>query len=279
MELDWEAVYVWQPETLTGWRRCWCVEVLPWASSSSPSWISSRKNFWTASASFRSGSCSTKNIQPAGRRSDHSSLSDLTGSHSATYRNTFRGFKEIYFVNYMMWTGFLMNRQNQNVTHNNNTLLDNPPSQRDQVWVFSFNKQNKKQVFSSEVQGRCSPLPGLLSLWPPSAFSSLQQNNTNSQNPNYHSADQQQTASAHDSLEALNKETECMSMVCLFRGLLVLCHQWHNPDLSHFPELHHNLCLAESPAGRSVMLNVLLCKGFMNESVDGLPRCPWANMA
>lgn len=28
----------------------------PWASSSSPSWISSRKNFWTASASFRSGS-------------------------------------------------------------------------------------------------------------------------------------------------------------------------------------------------------------------------------
>ena len=152
MELDWEAVYVWQPETLTGWRRCWCVEVLPWASSSSPSWISSRKNFWTASASFRSGSCSTKNIQPAGRRSDHSSLSDLTGSHSATYRNTFRGFKEIYFVNYMMWTGFLMNRQKQNVTHNNNILLDNPPSQRDQVWVFSFNKQNKNKCSAARCR-------------------------------------------------------------------------------------------------------------------------------
>ena len=77
MELDWEAVYVWQPDTCE-WKRCWCVQVLPWASSSSPSWISSRKNFWTASASFRSGSCSTKNIQPAGSRSDRSPLSDLT---------------------------------------------------------------------------------------------------------------------------------------------------------------------------------------------------------
>lgn len=37
-------------------------ETLPWARSSSPCWISSRKNFCTASASFRSGSCSTGDI-------------------------------------------------------------------------------------------------------------------------------------------------------------------------------------------------------------------------
>lgn len=61
--LDEMLPHSWTASRSRLYLRIYLVEVclftwlLPWANNSSPSCISSRKNFWTASASLRSGNC------------------------------------------------------------------------------------------------------------------------------------------------------------------------------------------------------------------------------
>lgn len=113
---------------------------LPWASSSSPNWISSRKNFCTASASFRSGSCTTVTVS----------------SHS-------------WFVTFVWSSLQLYSRVSISLKLSFNVVG---------VSFKQKHVQLRARVCKCEVVQACrdcSPLPGLPCLWQPSAFFSLWQ--------------------------------------------------------------------------------------------------------